>query len=116
MGLTFNNESGNIVIDNEVIAMIAGHVTVNSYGVVGMASKRVTEDWAELLGIENVTKGVAVEINQNRISISISVIVKYGVAIKTVAENIISAVRYNVEKLTGMKVASIKFSVEGVRL
>ncbi len=116
MNYTFANDNGTIEINSDVIATIAGNVALNSYGVVGMAAKKPSEDWAELLGIENITKGINVDIEENRVTISLHVIIKYGVAINTVADNIINAVYYTVENMTGIKVSWIKFYVEGVRL
>ena len=116
MNVTLTNDNGNINIDSGVIAVIAGNVALNGYGVVGMSSRKPSEDFAELLGIENITKGITVEVQDNKVTISLHVIVKYGIAINTVANNIISAVHYTVEKMTGVKVAWVKFFVEGVRL
>ena len=116
MDVVINGQGGNTSISSDVISAIAGTVTLNSYGIVGMAARKMSEDWAELLGIENISRGVGVDITDNSVTISLHVIVKYGVAINVVADNIISAVRYTVENLTGVQVAWIKFFVEGVRL
>ncbi len=116
MIVTLQNENGNINIDSDVIAAIAGNVALSSYGIVGMSARKSVEEWAELLGIESITKGINVEINNDEVIVSLHVIIKYGVAVNTVADNIISAVQYTIEKLTGIKVSWIKFFVEGVRL
>lgn len=116
MNITIVNDNGTINISSNVIAAIAGNVALNSYGVVGMSARKATEDWAELLGIENVTKGISVDVAENTVTVSIHVIIKYGIAINTVADNIISAVCYTIKKMTGIEVAWVKFFVEGVRL
>lgn len=116
MNVILENENGTINISSDVIAAIAGNVALNSYGVVGMSARKPSEDWAELLGIENVTKGINVEVVDNQVTVSLHVIIKYGIAINTVADNIISAVHYTIENMTGIKVSWIKFFVEGVRL
>ena len=43
-------------------------------------------------------------------------IVSYGVSISTVADNLISSVKYKVEEFTGMDVEKINIYVEGVRV
>ena len=116
MNVTLENENGTINISSDVIAAIAGNVALSSYGVVGMSARKPSENWAELLGIESITKGINVEIADNQVTVSLHVIIKYGIAINTVADNIISAVHYTIEKMTGVKVSWIKFFVEGVRL
>ena len=62
------------------------------------------------------TNAITVDVVDNEVIVSMHVIVKYGIAINTVADNIISAVNYTIENLTGIKVSWIKFFVEGVRL
>ena len=52
----------------------------------------------------------------NEISIEFHVIIAYGVNISTIAENIISSVKYKVEAYTGMTVKKINIYVEGVRV
>ncbi|MBP3348775.1 MAG: Asp23/Gls24 family envelope stress response protein [Clostridia bacterium] len=116
MNVVLENENGTINISTDVIAAIVGNVALNSYGVVGMSARRLTDDVAELLGRESVTKGVNVEVEENQVTVSMHVVVKYGIAINTVADNIISAVNYTIENMTGIKVSWIKFFVEGVRL
>ena len=62
MALEIENDLGKIEISTDVIANIAGGTVVESYGVVGMASKnQVRDGFAELLGKENYSKGVVVE-------------------------------------------------------
>lgn len=116
MNVVLENENGTINISTDVIAAIVGNVALNSYGVVGMSARRLTDDVAELLGRESVTKGVNVEVEENQVTVSMHVVVKYGIAINTVADNIISAVNYTIENMAGIKVSWIKFFVEGVRL
>ena len=55
-------------------------------------------------------------IRDNRLSIDFHVIVSYGVSISTVADNLISSVKYKVEEFTGMDVEKINIYVEGVRV
>ena len=111
-----DNRFGTIEISQEYFSHLVGEAVSSCYGVVGMSARRITDDVAELLGKENVTKGITVDVVDNEVIVSMHVIVKYGIAINTVADNIISAVNYTIENLTGIKVSWIKFFVEGVRL
>ena len=43
-------------------------------------------------------------------------IVVYGVNISSVADNLISTVKYQVEEFTGMEIEKINIYVEGVRV
>lgn len=116
MPAIINRELGNIIIDDNVIANIAGISAMESYGIVGMASKNATDGIFELLRFENLSKGIKVNTEDDQINIELHVILEYGVKISTVCENIIERVKYNVEDLTGLTIDNIEISVEGIRL
>lgn len=107
---------GEILIENEVIAKYAGMTAMEIFGIVGMASVSVKDGFAKLLKTENITKGVNVEINDNKITIQFHIIVAYGVSIAAVTSNLMDSVKYKVEQFTGLKVENIQVFVEGVRV
>ena len=110
------NSLGEMVIADEVIATLAGVSAIECYGIVGMASKRATDGIVELLGRENLSKGVRVHTQGDEIIVDLFIIVEYGISIAAVAENIIDTVKYNVENFTGMNVKKVNVTVEGVRV
>lgn len=116
MGAKKVNALGEIVIADEVIATLAGISAMECYGIVGMASKRATDGLVELLGRENLSRGVKVYTHDDQITIDLYVIVEYGISIAAVARNIIETVKYNVENFTGMNVNRVNVMVEGVRV
>ena len=61
-------------------------------------------------------KGIKILTVNNRIYIDLYVIIKYGVSIATVTENLKSAVKYGVEKFTGMIIDCVNVNVVGVRV
>ena len=107
---------GQIFIDEEVIAKYAGITAVECFGIVGMASVNVKDGLVRILRRDNLTKGVHVSIDDNKIRIDFHIIVVYGLSIATVTENLIQNVKYKVEKLTKMTVDKINVYVEGVRI
>ncbi|MCI8556445.1 MAG: Asp23/Gls24 family envelope stress response protein [Lachnospiraceae bacterium] len=111
-----NTQLGAVIIDPEVIAKYAGSVAVECFGIVGMAMVNVREGIVKLLRGDNLTRGVNVQINDNRITLSFHVIVSYGVSISAVSDNLISNVKYKVEEFTGMSIEKINIFVEGVRV
>ncbi len=110
------NDNGNIIIDNNVIAIIAGISAMESYGIVGMASKNAADGIFELLKFDNLSKGIKVNTENGEINIELHVILEYGVRISTVGQNIIDRVKFNIENLTGLPVNNIEVSVEGIRV
>ena len=111
-----NTQIGEILVDNDVIAKYAGASTIESFGVVGMASYNVKDGIVNLLKKENVSHGVNVTVEENKVSIDLHIIVAYGVSISAVSDNLISNVKYNVEEFTGFTVEKIRIFVEGVRV
>jgi uncharacterized alkaline shock family protein YloU len=113
----FSNENGNINYSEEVLAKIVGLSTMECYGVVGMVSKNASEGLWELMGIENLGKGVKLQLtNENKLQIELFVMVEYGTKISVISNNIIQKVRYSVENYTGLKVSSITVNVQAVRV
>ncbi len=111
-----NTKYGSINIDPSVIAKIAGISAMESYGIVGMASKNATDGLFELLKWDNLSRGIKVNIEDTEITIDLHVILEYGVRISVVAKNIIDRVKFNVEDLTGMKIENVNVHVEGIRV
>ncbi len=107
---------GNIEIDDEVIAQYAGSVAIECFGIVGMASVNVKDQVVNLLKRDHLTRGIAVQVVNNKLLLDFHVIVSYGVSILAVSENLISNVKYKVEEFTGIKIEKINIYVEGVRV
>ncbi|GAA0085429.1 Asp23/Gls24 family envelope stress response protein [Clostridium sp. MB05] len=112
----YSNEFGNIHYSEEVLAKIVGLSTMECYGVVGMVSKNATEGLWELMRIENLSKGVKLKFNEDKLVIELYVMVEYGTKISVIANNIIQKVRYSVENFTGLKVSSVTVNVQAVRV
>ncbi len=112
-----NNENGNIVIEDDVVAQYAGYAALDCFGIVGMATISMRDGLAKLLKGDSVKKGVNVVVTEeNELIIDFHIIVAYGVSIRVVANNLINTVQYQVEDYTGMKVKAINVYVEGVRV
>lgn len=107
---------GYIAIDEHVVGTIAGMTATECYGVVGMAAKNISDGVVSLLKKDNLSKGVKIYIDDNKISVDMHVIIEYGVKISVVAESIMSTVKYTIENLTGLEVEYVKVFVESVRV
>lgn len=110
------NNLGRIHISKEVIANIAGMAAMECYGLVGMASQKVQDGLAEMLGRENLSRGVAVSSEEDMLIVDLYVIVEYGTNIGEVANNIIEKVAYTIKNILGLKVKKIHVHVQGVRI
>jgi uncharacterized alkaline shock family protein YloU len=111
-----NNELGFIAIDEHVLGTIAGMTATECYGIVGMAAKGLSDGVVSLLKKDNLSKGVKITIDEEKIFVDMHVIIEYGVKISVIAESVISTVKYTLENLTGLNVEQVKIFVESVRV
>jgi uncharacterized alkaline shock family protein YloU len=116
MPAKLSNKLGEIYISDDVLANIAGLATIECYGLVGMASKNAKDGLVELLRRDNINKGVKIITEGENIIVDLFVIVKFGTKISTVADNIISKVKYTLENITGLKVKRVNLNIQGVRV
>lgn len=111
-----DTQYGRVLIDTDVIAIYAGSVAVECFGIVGMAAVNMKDGLVKLLKRDYLNHGINVTLNNNKITLDFHVIVSYGVSISTVSDNLISTVKYRVEEFTGMEIEKINVFVEGVRV
>ncbi|WP_010166808.1 Asp23/Gls24 family envelope stress response protein [Candidatus Epulonipiscium viviparus] len=110
------NEQGKIEINEEVIASICGICAGECYGIVGMASRSVKDGIVRLLLRDNITKGIAVKLNEDHIDVEFHIIVEYGTKISAVTDNLMNTIRYKLKEMLDIKVETITVFVESVRL
>ena len=115
MASKINNGYGVVTVENEVVARIAGQSVTECAGVVGMAAKNVKDGIVQLLKKENLTKGVQLSPDGDKLAIGLHIIVNYGTNITAITENILQNVRYNVEEYAGVAVSRINIFIEGIR-
>ena len=81
-----------------------------------MAAVNFANGLATLLSGEEVAKGVAVEVIDNKVKIDLHIIVAFSVNVKACSDNIIENVKYKVEELTDLHIDESNVYVEGVRV
>ncbi|MEG1441145.1 MAG: Asp23/Gls24 family envelope stress response protein [Oscillospiraceae bacterium] len=108
-------ENGTVNISDDVVSIIASLAVNSIKGVVGMVSS-ISGGFAELLGKKNLAKGVKVTVSENKVTLDLAIIVEYGAKIPDVAWEIQEKVKNEVESMTGLTVAAVNVSVEGVNV
>ena len=117
MSAVLQTKVGEIIYSDDYIASLAGLTATDCYGVVGMSPKKVWDSVAEVLGRENIKKGVKIYTDQsNSIKIELHIVVEYGTSISALGTSIIQTVRYHVEKATGLNVKDVNVVVSGIRV
>lgn len=111
------NALGKITISDDLVASIAGYAAVENYGIVGMNAKKAGDSLIELVGGDNVRRGVKVTVvAPDTVAIDLYVTLEYGVSLPAVAQNTRSNVKYRVEEMTGLTVQSVNIHVESIRV
>lgn len=116
MAILIDSEYGQVSIDNNVVASIAGAVANKCYGVVGMAAKNRKDGIVDLLKLENMSKGIKITGEDGGIVVEMHIMVEYGVNIKAICDSIVHNVEYTIEKNVGLKVNRVDVIVESVRV
>ena len=116
MDCKFQTELGTVTVNEEVLLKVAGYAALECYGIVGMAAKRTTDGFVQMMGRENLGRGVRIRAAASSVDVDLFIIVEYGISIRAVAATIIETVKYNIEHLTGIKVGRVNVCVEYIRV
>ena len=102
---------GRITIASDAIAQIVAHVTDEAYGVVGMSARGL----GRLLPGDRSRRAIEIGREGDDVRVDLHVVVEYGLNLAEVASTLRNRVAYEVERLTGLRVASIEVHIEDVR-
>ena len=108
-----NNEESGIKIADDVVAVIAGKAASEVSGVFGM-SGGFAGGITEVFGKKNFTRGIKVDVQEQKVKIDVNIIVDYGARIPDVAFEIQNRVKKAVENMTGLDVLEVNVHVQGV--
>lgn len=107
---------GGLSIASEVIADIAGHAALESYGIVGMSAPTLTDGIAKLLPARSLRRGIQVVTDEEGVHVDLYVIVEHGTNIAEVTRMLTEAVTYRLTDTTGLEVAGVEVHVQGVKV
>ena len=116
--LTIPSELGLVTIAPDAIAQIAARTVAECYGVVGMSPRAAgpaRERVTRLLPKGRPTRGIVVRSDEGSIALELYVVVEYGLNLAEVAASIRSRVAYEVERLSGLGVASVDVHIQDVK-
>ena len=113
--MKLQTERGLVTISSEVFTNITGAAATNCYGVKGMAIRSTRDGLVHLLRRESMSKGVKVTYHEDgTISLELHIIVDNGVNLKAVSRSIMSEVRYNVSRWTGVTVRTVDVFIDSM--
>ena len=104
---------GEVMIADDVIATIAGLATTEVEGVSAMQGN-VTNELVGKLGMKNLTKGIRIKVDENGVSVDLSVQMRYGYSIPKTCKAIQERVKSAIENMVGLTVEVINVHIVGV--
>jgi len=108
-----DDESGQVQISDDVIAVIANTAALEIDGVVATESN-FTENIADLLRKKNFARGVKVETDDAEIKILINLFVKFGYKIPEVTLEVQKKIKSAIEMMTGLIVSEVNVNITGI--
>ncbi len=106
-------ELGSVNISEEVLAAIAGAAALDTEGVSALGSG-LGSDVAAMVNRKVLSKGVRVSVEEDKVMVDITLLVKYGYVVPDVARNVQESISSAVENTSGLQVACVNVTVAGV--
>ncbi len=111
--------NGTVSFATDVVATIAGLAATEVEGVASMYGAVSGGGLAEIFtrrgqSTRSLTRGVRVELNENTVSIHLTIVVDFGSPVPEVARNIQENVKKAIETMSGLTVTSVDVHVQGV--
>lgn len=104
---------GEVMIADDVIATIAGLAATEVEGVAAMQGN-ITKELVERLGMKNLNKGIRIRVDENGVSVDLSVMMRYGYSIPKTCKAIQDKVKSAIENMVGLSVEVINVHIVGV--
>lgn len=109
------NPNGTVSFATEVVATIAGLAATEVEGVSSMASQNGgLADMFSRKNTRNFTKGVRIDLDGNKVTVDITIVVEYGSPVPDVARSIQENVKKAIETMSGLDVHAVDVHVSGV--
>ena len=109
------NPNGTVSFATEVVATIAGLAATEVEGVASMTSQ--SNGFADMFSRKNTrnfTKGVRIDLDGNKVTVDITIVVEYGSPVPDVARSIQENVKKAIETMSGLDVRSVDVHVSGI--
>ena len=106
---------GDVKIADDVIAIIAALAATEVSGVARMCGN-ITNELVSKLGMQKLSKGVRVKIDNDRIIVDLALELEYGVYIPKVSSKVQERVKTAIENMTGLEVGEVNVRIAGVAM
>ena len=106
---------GNLKVSNDCIADLAGYAALECYGVVGMAVTDQQEGVTRLLPMQRLRRGIDVSAENGRVVVDLHVVVEQGVNMAAISNNLVSSVKFILNRIAELEDVDVRVHVEGMR-
>lgn len=104
---------GSIQIADEVVAEIIAIAATEVEGVATMGDD-ITSELMSKVGLKNLTQGVKLAIDDDKVSVEVKLTVEYGYNIPATCARVQEKVKNTVENMTGLSVTDVDVRITGV--
>ena len=108
-----NKSLGDVVIADEVLAIIAGIAATEVEGVHSMDGGW-SGQFISKLGIKDLARGVKVQVREGEVKVDLSLNMEYGYAIPKVSNLVQDKVSASINNMTGLNVSEVNIRISGV--
>ncbi len=106
------DESGAVRISENVITAVVRKYTLEVPGVIRFASNTLVSGLAEMIGRKSSESNVVVNLENDAVVISVTLVLEFGVCIPEVAGLVQNIISTKVEEITGKHVAKVDVIVQ----
>ena len=110
-----SDESGEIKVADEVVAIIAGLAATEVEGVSAMAGN-ITNELMSKVGMKKLTKGVRVVAVDGCVTVDLAVTMEYGYNIPATCQKVQAKVKAAIENMTGLIVENVNIKIANVTM
>lgn len=105
--------NGQVIIADEVVAIISGIAATEVEGVDSMDG-----GWSGAIiarmGIRDLSRGVKIAIEDGNVTVDLTLNVKYGYSIPEISKEVQNKVSQAIESMTGLHVQDVNIKIAGV--
>lgn len=109
---------GHVVVSARAIGSVAHQATLGCYGIVELVPQDLRSRVSRRFGHPpppDARDGIAVQVDGSRVTVTLHVVVEYGVPIAEVAHNAIRTVYFAIERAFGIRPVAVNVHVHRLR-
>ncbi len=106
---------GSVQIADDVVAMIASLAATEVEGVSAMAGN-ITNELMSRVGVKSLTKGVRVDVQEDRVKVDLAVTLEYGYNIPATCQRVQLKVKSAIENMTGLSCNDVNIRISGITI